>query len=73
MHDVAVVEVGHEEEAGEGEEEGRALLVVGVPLLLVEVRPDHVVDLQRQQEREVRRGEVQDEALLVDGCAGTTC
>ena len=67
MANVSVVEVGHERDADDGECECGELLEVGPPLVLVQVRPDHVVDDQGEEEGGVRGGEVQDEALLVDG------
>ena len=67
MNDVSVVEVSHEDEADEGEDEGAELFPVGRPLRRVEQRPHQMIDPQDQEEREVRWGQVEDEALLVGG------
>jgi hypothetical protein len=39
VYDVSVVEVSHEDEAGEGEHEGDQLLAVRAPLRVVQHRP----------------------------------
>ena len=54
MNDVSVVEVSHEDETDEGEDEGAELFPVGRPLRCVEQRPHQMIDPQDQQEREVR-------------------
>ena len=54
MNDVSVVEVSHEDEADEGEDEGGQLLPVGRPLRDVEHGPHQMIDLEDEQEREVR-------------------
>ena len=68
MDDVPVVEIGHEDNAHEGEDEDEKLLVVGRPLLWVEKRPDHMVNLQYDEKRDMRRAQVQYEAFLMGGC-----
>ncbi len=66
MYDVPVVEVGHEHEADAREDEAGELPVVGPPLLFLQVGPQPVVEGKHQQEGQVRRREVEEEALLVD-------
>ena len=71
MNDVSVIEVGHEAEAECREEEGGQLLIVGAPLVGVEVAPHQVIDLERQQEGGVRRRQVHQEALFMDSCGAS--
>ena len=65
MNDVSVVEVSHEDQAYEGKDKREELLPVRVSLWTIKHRPYDVVDLEHDEEGRVRRGQVEDEPLLV--------
>ena len=54
MNDVSIIKVSHETDADEGEHKDEEFLVVRPPLLVIEERPNQVVDAQNGQERKVR-------------------
>ena len=65
MYNVSVVEVGHEEQSQQGKCEAQQLFVVAVPLQLVEMGPDEVVGLAREEKGSMGGRQVEQETLFV--------